>query len=70
MYTVERLDCDLEGFDGYRVTKQPVGHEVEATYDVLIDTQGIKHSCECQGFLRHGRCKHLAMVKEYREGKA
>jgi hypothetical protein len=35
------------------------------TYDVLLD--GEQSSCECHGFLRWGRCKHVAAAQSLQE---
>jgi hypothetical protein len=49
--------ADFQG-QAYRLTKlSPVEDGEEATYHVLLSRQG--HACECQGFLRYDRCKHV-----------
>ena len=35
------------------------------TYEVVIST--IADYCNCPGFVNHGKCKHIAMVYEYKE---
>jgi len=53
--------------NGFRLEKvKPVPAEGEPDhYDVLLD--GERSTCECQGFLRWGHCKHveslLALIK-------
>jgi len=57
-YWLSRLPSDFGGA-AFRLEKfAPEGDE-PASYDVLLaDDQG-HHSCECKGFLRWGRCKHV-----------
>lgn len=35
------------------------------TYEVVTST--IVDYCNCPGFVNHGKCKHIAMVLEYRK---
>ena len=60
-YLLSRLPSDFG--EAFRLEKfPPQGGEV---YHVLLSADG-KHSCECKGFLRWGRCKHadgLAALK-------
>jgi hypothetical protein len=49
---------------GFRLAKVAGGTDREAgNYDVLIDPAG-HDACECRGYLRHGRCKHLDAVRD------
>lgn len=55
VYIVETFDADWG--NGYRLVKT-TGNE---SYDVNTDP---KHgACECLGFLRWGRCKHLSGLR-------
>ena len=60
-YLLSRLPSDFG--EAFRLEKfPPQGGEV---YHVLLGDGG-KHSCECKGFLRWGKCKHadgLAALK-------
>lgn len=39
------------------------------SYDILVAADG-RHSCECMGYLAHGRCKHVdGLVAATRAGK-
>lgn len=52
-YFVTRVPSEIGG-DAYRVEK--IG-EPASDYHVRLGAEG--HSCECLGFLRHDRCKHV-----------
>ena len=43
--------------EAYALTACRYYPEGDKTYHVCLDPQG--HSCECLGFLRHDRCKHV-----------
>jgi hypothetical protein len=34
-------------------------------YEVTISTLG--EECNCQGFVHHGRCKHISLALHYRQ---
>ena len=54
-YVVRELRADFgRGFELVKVGPDP------AVYHVLLDQKEGRHSCECQGFLRWSRCKHLS----------
>lgn len=54
-YVVRELRTDFgRGFELVKVGPDP------ELYHVLLDQEEGRHSCECQGFLRWSRCKHLA----------
>jgi hypothetical protein len=56
-YVVRELRADFgRGFELVKVGPDP------ALYHVLLDQEEGRHSCECQGFLRWSRCKHLASL--------
>lgn len=62
-YTLVPLETDPDvAAAAWRFVKRGMvdGREVLDTYDVKLDQYGI--SCECLGWLRHGRCKHAAAV--------
>lgn len=52
-YTFCEIPCDIGG-RGFRLHRLGLGN----VYDVRIDESN-DSSCECMGFLRHGRCKHV-----------
>jgi hypothetical protein len=52
-YFLHRLPSDFG--TAFRLVKLLGEH---AGYDVLLSPDG-RHSCECDGFLRWGRCKHI-----------
>jgi hypothetical protein len=58
VYFFRRLPCGLEGCEAFEVQKL-AQEGVCPAYHVLLDGQSGKHSCECKGFLRYGRCKHV-----------
>ncbi len=60
-YYLDRIDCSYA--PAFRLTKI-VTEGVEAgaeSYDVLLATEG--GSCHCRGFLRYGRCRHVASLQ-------
>jgi hypothetical protein len=55
-YLVQPIGSDFG--DGFRLTKlDPWGDS--APYDVHLSNDGHACSCECKGFLRWSRCKHV-----------
>jgi hypothetical protein len=49
---------------GFRLAKVAGGTDAGVdNYDVLIDPTG-HDACDCRGYLRHGRCKHLDAVRD------
>ncbi len=63
-YAVRELRCDIGG-RGFEVHKLGLG----TLYHVRVGGPE-DCSCECLGFLRHGRCKHvLGLLALTREGK-
>lgn len=58
-YDLVELDCGLSGASAYRVEKRVPAGECAASYDVLVEHGSHGGQCECLGFLRHGRCRHL-----------
>jgi SWIM zinc finger len=60
-YTLHEIPCEIGG-RGFAVHKLGLGE----LYHVRVGEQS-DCSCECLGFLRHGRCRHvlglLALVK-------
>lgn len=54
LYLVSAVPCDFaqHGFLMRRLT----GGE---TYQVVVDSDPRKCACDCLGFLRFGRCRHL-----------
>lgn len=62
-YFCQRIPADF----GVGVRLEKFGAEGGDSYDVNIDHRS---SCECRGFCRHGRCKHVdACKKLLAEGK-
>jgi hypothetical protein len=61
-YTFREIPCEIGG-RGFAIHRTGVG----ARYDVRIGRPE-QTSCECLGFLRHGRCKHVlglrALIKQ------
>lgn len=54
-YLVSALDCDPSiGKKAWRFEKQTEDGEV---YDLCLNQHGLE--CQCKGFLRWGRCKHI-----------
>jgi SWIM zinc finger len=56
-YLVTRLPSDFGR--AYRVEKLD---DSGTAYDVLL--HGKQSTCECKGFLHHGRCKHILTLAE------
>jgi hypothetical protein len=52
-YVFKEIPCDIGG-RGFAVHRLGLGD----LYHVRIGTAS-ESSCECLGFLRHGRCKHI-----------
>ena len=59
-YFLRRIGSDFG--DGFRLEK--FSGQGGESYDVHLSDQG--HQCECLGFLRHGRCKHVAGLAKLR----
>jgi SWIM zinc finger len=55
-YTFREVPCDIGG-RGFALHRMGLG----PLYHVRVGTAR-DYSCECLGFLRHGRCKHLAAL--------
>ena len=53
-YTFHEIPCDIGG-RGFAVHRLGLGE----LYHVRVGSPS-ECSCECLGFLRHGRCKHVA----------
>lgn len=56
-YLLQRLRSDWGR--AFRVTKFIMDGGDGSSYDVLLG-----ESCECQGYLRHGHCRHLESLAE------
>lgn len=56
-YTFREIPCEIGG-RGFAIHRTGVG----TRYDVRIGRPD-ETSCECLGFLRHGRCKHVLGLK-------
>ncbi len=52
-YVFKEIPCDIGG-RGFVVHRMGLAN----VYDVRIGTAA-ESSCECLGFLRHGKCKHI-----------
>lgn len=46
----------------YRLHKADAGDGHSEQYDVCLDLEHGRHSCECLGFLKHHHCKHLESI--------
>jgi hypothetical protein len=60
-YLCRFIPCQLgEGILGLELEKlaEDLGG-IEETYHVALDPLQSMHQCECKGFLRHNRCKHV-----------
>jgi len=77
-YYAEPLPTDFGGrFRCFRLTKYRTQQHPDepAAYDVLLDLEPDDpdrpgHSCECLGWLRWGKCKHVASLAAlHRQGK-
>ncbi len=64
-YVLHEIPCEIGG-RGFEVHRLGLGE----LYHVRVDAKLGNCSCECLGFLRHGRCKHLLGLRALvREGK-
>jgi hypothetical protein len=64
-YAVAGLPCEFDG-RAARLVKLTAGTDREAEgYSVFCAAPGSRDhdSCECKGFYRHGRCKHVAALR-------
>ncbi len=64
VYRVEEFPAPAEpGGRGFQLVKLAGGSDPEARdYAVLCRADGRAGTCECRGYLRWGRCKHLAAL--------
>jgi hypothetical protein len=63
-YTLHEIPCDIGG-RGFAVHRLGVGQ----LYHVRVG-RPVDCSCECLGFLRHGKCRHILwLLALIREGK-
>jgi hypothetical protein len=63
-YAVREIPCEIGG-RGFAVHRLGLGQ----LYHVRIGTRA-ECSCECMGFLAHGRCRHiLGLLALVRQGK-
>jgi hypothetical protein len=61
-YLVDELECD--GGRGFQLTKVEGGSDPEeAGYACFLANTGYD-SCDCKGFTRWGKCKHLDCVRD------
>lgn len=58
LYEVTEHKPDMEG-RAFRVTKDSTGE----VYDVLISPVERDSQCDCIGFERHSRCKHVDAIR-------
>ena len=56
-YVASPVDADFGA--GYRVEK---AGDPESDYHVLLADAPGSHSCECLGFCRYGRCRHVSSL--------
>jgi hypothetical protein len=56
-YTFREIRCDIGG-RGFAIHRMGVGTRYDVRIGAPADT-----SCECLGFLAHGRCKHVAGLR-------
>ena len=68
-YLIARIPA--EGGHAYRFKKIGGKRTSPAdNYDVFVASGiGLHDSCECLGFLRHGRCKHTAALRALLENR-
>jgi hypothetical protein len=64
-YWLSRLPSDFGA--AFRLEKFAPAADEPAAYDVLLAEGDGHHSCECQGFLRWGHCKHLESLAALRK---
>lgn len=57
-YAVTEFPCDFAG-RAFRVEK--LGGDA---YDVMIGDSPRSDTCECWGFLRYGKCRHVACLRD------
>lgn len=66
LYLVDVLPHDQgPRFRCFGMDKTSGGKGVPGNYDVIIDTEGTEHSCECMDWLHRGHkrpCKHVACL--------
>lgn len=53
--------------NGSVIVKKIGSSDSDKTYDVKIDKTNNCISCNCLGFIRHGRCKHIRFYKSFIE---
>jgi len=64
-YTFREIPCEIGG-RGFSVHRMGLGQ----LYHVRVSADRAECSCECLGFLAHGRCKHvLGLLALVRRGK-
>lgn len=57
LYFARLLDADFG--TAIELSKLSGGEGIQSPYHVNLDHEEGKHSCECAGFLRWDRCKHV-----------
>lgn len=56
LYAFQQIPCDIGGM-AFEVKKV----DMSGSYYVRM---GAESTCECMGFLRHGKCRHITGLRE------
>lgn len=62
-YDLVELECGITDASAYRLEKRVPACWPAVNYDVLVEHHQHGGQCECLGFLRHGRCKHIDGIR-------
>ena len=64
-YRVTEFPHDLGDGRAFHLEKLSEASDPEATsYDVFVCDRPRESTCECRGFLHHGRCKHITALAD------
>ncbi len=67
VYAVEEIPTGIDG-RAFRLHRHPdaiadEGPDADRCYGVLVHRNGQDHLCDCKGFARTGRCKHIEALR-------